>query len=601
MYNLGLAFLSHFDQSANPIDNDAAISHFRYVAISSTGSPSFRLRTALQWARLATKVHDSSAFHGYSVAISHLPQIAWLGQTISVRYTELISVSHITSKAVAIAIDAERYDTALEWLEQGRSIVWTQLLNLRIPFDALRELDASLADDLTRVARALEHAGSMNVGPQYRSTESDQQFSMEQVAQHQRRLAKEWETLVERARAIPGFEDFLQPKKLPKLFSAAKAGPVVVININEHHCDALVLIAGLDEVMHIPLDSFSYKKAQELHRSLDHLLFRARNTRAMKLFMSTTNIGFPRILSDLWSYVVKPVLDGLAFPVSYLSFNRILITNIIFLKVSRAADPPRIWWCATGPLTFLPIHAAGIYDQTASGLNISDYVVSSYTPTLNTLINATELHNSETHQGFRGLLAVIQPNTPGQIPLPNTTVELMHIQRRARNFDVHQLEGPMASVESVVSGMEMHSWVHLACHAVQGTCEPTRSAFCLYDGRLELSTIITKSFPYATFAFLSACETATGTETIPDEAIHLAAGLMSAGYHSVIATMWSITDRDAPVIADHVYSDLFSDTQAEPDSTRAALALYHGVKALHEQVVGDSAFLSWVPFIHVGI
>jgi CHAT domain-containing protein len=120
----------------------------------------------------------------------------------------------------------------------------------------------------------------------------------------------------------------------------------------------------------------------------------------------------------------------------------------------------------------------------------------------------------------------------------------------------------------------------------------------LHDGNLELSTIITKSFPHADFAFLSACQTATGDEKLSEEAVHLAAGLMLAGYRSVIATMWSIKDKDAPVIADHVYSELFS--EAEPDSTKAAIALHRAVKYLRQQE-GDLAFLSWVPFIHVGV
>lgn len=268
----------------------------------------------------------------------------------------------------------------------------------------------------------------------------------------------------------------------------------------------------------------------------------------------------------------------------------------LFLKVSPTADPPRIWWCATGSLAFLPIHAAGIYNKDVAGFNISDYVVSSYTPTLSTIINGTE--PCETRGKFRGLLAVCQPNTPGQSALPNTTVELTQIQERARNFNVHSLEGSVALVESVVEGMETHSWIHLACHAVQDIVEPTKSAFCLHDGRLELSTILTKSFPHADFAFLSACQTATGDEKLSDEAIHLAAGLILAGYRGVIATMWSIMDEDAPVIAGHVYSELFSD--AEPDSMRAAPALHHAVKCLRQRV-GDSAFLSWVPFIHLGI
>jgi CHAT domain-containing protein len=223
-------------------------------------------------------------------------------------------------------------------------------------------------------------------------------------------------------------------------------------------------------------------------------------------------------------------------------------------------------------------------------------VVSSYTPTLNALINATDSH--KVQHKFRGLLAVSQPDTPEQSPLPNTTVELEKIKGRALKFGFHPLEGPAASVKSVITGMESHSWVHLACHAEQNPAEPTKSALCLYDGHLELSTIITKSFPYADFAFLSACQTATGDENLSEEAVHLAAGMMLAGYRGVIATMWSIQDRDAPLIADKVYADLFDGT--EPDSAKAALALHRAVRGLRQQV-GDLDFLSWVPFIHVGI
>lgn len=83
MYNLGLAYLSQFRHSMDLHDTTVAMSHFHLVAISSIGSPSFQLRAALQWARLATKVNDSSTFRGYNVAIDLLPQVTWLGQTIS--------------------------------------------------------------------------------------------------------------------------------------------------------------------------------------------------------------------------------------------------------------------------------------------------------------------------------------------------------------------------------------------------------------------------------------------------------------------------------------------------------------------------------------
>src|ERR1700734_4073000 len=112
----------------------------------------------------------------------------------------------------------------------------------------------------------------------------------------------------------------------------------------------------------------------------------------------------------------------------------------MFSKVSCTPNPPHIWWCATGPLAFLPIHAAGIYNKGTAGFNISDYVMSSYTPTLAAIINANDSH--KMHHKFRGLLAVSQPNTPGQSALPNTEVELDLIQEQGRQFGIHMLKGP---------------------------------------------------------------------------------------------------------------------------------------------------------------
>ena len=55
----------------------------------------------------------------------------------------------------------------------------------------------------------------------------------------------------------------------------ADANLVVVINVHNLHCDVLVLMTGLNEVMYIPLNSISYEKVQELQQALDELLFHA--------------------------------------------------------------------------------------------------------------------------------------------------------------------------------------------------------------------------------------------------------------------------------------------------------------------------------------
>lgn len=61
--------------------------------------------------------------------------------------------------------------------------------------------------------------------------------------------------------------------------------------------------------------------------------------------------------------------------------------------VPQQASPgnarPRIWWSPSGPFTSLPLHAAG--SAARGGPHVSDYVVSSYIPTINALRTAREL------------------------------------------------------------------------------------------------------------------------------------------------------------------------------------------------------------------
>lgn len=267
---------------------------------------------------------------------------------------------------------------------------------------------------------------------------------------------------------------------------------------------------------------------------------------------------------------------------------------ILRTKVTSDPDPPRIFWCATGPLSFLPLHAAGLYTKTEKGHKIFDYVTSSYTPTVTALLDPPRSGPSD----FQGLLAVSQPSTPGQSRLPGTVEEVSVVAGHANAHPFRHLSDSAATVAAVKESMKERSWLHLACHAVQHRTEPIKSAFCLYDGMLELAEIIRNPLPHAQFAFLSACQTATGDEKLSDEAVHLAAGMSLAGYRSVIATMWSIRDADGPLVADKVYSYLLDGSKV--DSTRSAHALHHAVAALRAQV-GEKDFLSWVPFIHMDL
>lgn len=257
---------------------------------------------------------------------------------------------------------------------------------------------------------------------------------------------------------------------------------------------------------------------------------------------------------------------------------------------------PHITWCVTGPLTFLPIHAAGRYRE-VNGPRVSDFVVSSYTPTLTALLNRKENGAASLAEGIR-MLGVSQPMTPGLSALPYTKIEVESIQRLVHadgRLELHWLNGEDATRAAVLRHMEKCNWIHLACH---GTQSGANSAFHLADGQLTLQHIVKNSLPRAKLAVLSACQTATGDKELPEEALHLAAGMLMAGYRSVIGTMWSIADSDGPIVAKELYGYLLG--EGGGDSTKAAYALHHAVKRLRQEV-GETNFARWVPFVHLGI
>lgn len=229
-----------------------------------------------------------------------------------------------------------------------------------------------------------------------------------------------------------------------------------------------------------------------------------------------------------------------------------------------------------------------------------DFAISSYVPTLNILTLSPE-PNVAPSSSLR-LLAVRQPPSDGLSRLPGAVIELEHIKTVIKNSPsagAILLESPTGTVEEVLSLMKEADWVHFACHGIQDVAMPIESGLCLADRRrLKLRDIIALSRRRGGLAFLSACQTAMGDERLSDEAIHIAAGMLFAGYGGVIGTMWSISDKLAPGVARDVYEQLFRNG-ARLDYREAARALHDAIERLRDS--GKASFVTWLPFIHVGL
>ena len=169
---------------------------------------------------------------------------------------------------------------------------------------------------------------------------------------------------------------------------------------------------------------------------------------------------------------------------------------------------------------------------------MSDYVISSYTPTLNTLLTPPPPSKKPLK-----MMVVIQPQTLGYASLPFTRDELRNIEQYVPKECLITLGTPQApaSVDKVFSHLSDISILHLACHGERGEDSALDNAFVLGNAqKLKVSRIMELPIPNALLAYLSACHTATYDDESTDEVINLAASLLFAGFRGTVATRWSV-------------------------------------------------------------
>ncbi len=199
------------------------------------------------------------------------------------------------------------------------------------------------------------------------------------------------------------------------------------------------------------------------------------------------------------------------------------------------------------------------------------------------------------------------PKLP-HIPCADKETDMLLNLVREADINAARISGKDATISRVKEAMISYNSIHFACHASQDASSPLNSGFHLLDERLGLSEIMKLQIPNANFAFLSACQTSAGDEKLAEEAVHLAAGMLAAGYRSVIATMWSIKDDYGPEIAELFYSQLLESgphcggEKRQIDGAKTAYALHHATRRFREKL-GDTeeALLTWVPYVHFGI
>ncbi|KAF4921420.1 hypothetical protein CGCF245_v015592 [Colletotrichum fructicola] len=388
--------------------------------------------------------------------------------------------------------------------------------------------------------------------------------------------------LLDKVRLQPGFKAFLVAASKNQIQNAAAQGPILIINVSSHRCDALIIEqAGI--------------RALELRQlTLKDIVSRANQPKSLET------------LSWLWDVVNKPVLDALGFT-----------------KTAAATVPwPHLWWIPTGPLVRFPLHAAGHHPQ-GNLETVLDRVVSSYSSSVKSIINTRQQRLTTTANQDRRVVLVAMQQTPGKSILRHAINEVDVVRDIcvSKGIPHHQ---PEAHQKKVMDALDTCHIFHFAGHGSTHSTDPLQSRLLLEDWQerpMSVGSLLDKTnlrFTSPFLAYLSACGTGQILDDKSvDESIHLTSAFQLAGFHHVIGTLWEVDDALCVDIARMMY-EFMSEKGFSDESV--SCGLHHAMRRLRDQWVSkvessglkenrDAVLITetvqgtptWVPYIHYGV
>jgi CHAT domain-containing protein len=556
--------LFHQSSTSEDIDSlNAAMDHFRAGADSVSNGLLSRLQTSLRWVDNADRYTHGTLLEAYATSIQLLDAHMSATASVSSRHHVMkLFPRTLAVDAASCALHRGDVCRTVELLEQGRTLIWTQMARFRMPLDNLQDRN----DHSEALVKRFRELSSVLDKHDAHLRDGIARVEAEAEAMRYTRLVTDWQEVVQDIRKLEGFSRFMLPPLFSDLQSAARDGPIIVLIASKSSCDAIIILHQQSLVsVHLATD---ITKLQQLVATL-------RQTVQRDIGPKEPQGKLIAVLRELWADVVCPVVENL---------DRL------------ALRPSRILWCPTSFFNFLPLHAAGEYRR--GGKNLSKLFISSYTPSLTALIRArTNRDRSQTAP-----FAAIGQNHPAGFKFPLEAVEpelelVRSLLPPAPTVSFTKVTSVESTKSRALGTLRDNHWIHFACHGTQNLTEPFKSAFLMRDQPLNLLDITQTDLSRHQFAFLSACETAVGNFETPDEVIHLAAALQFAGVKSVIGTFWSVQDSTVQRLVEAFYTNFCGD--GKMNSKRAARALHMAVQSLANDK--DIALDQRVVFMHIGI
>ncbi|MEE1819739.1 CHAT domain-containing protein [Streptomyces sp. SP18ES09] len=369
------------------------------------------------------------------------------------------------------------------------------------------------------------------------------------------------------------------PDLLSAVADAVGTGVFVAVNVSRVGSDALVVgnREGRPLITRVPLDAGFAACALQANR-LSEALRDAYDPDATLGSLRRAWRAVEDNLVWLWDRVAKPVLDA------------------VETGYGPAVGPRRVWWCTTGPMSLLPLHAAGPTGRDGGAGGLLDLTVSSVVTEPSDLVAARKAA-ARPHAAPRTSLVVL-------VDAPAGAVALEHLGERTRCL-APLLPGPTvltddASPVTVLHALGTHDIVHFACHAVGSSDDPSTGHLVLAGpsetARLSVADI--QRHPVVgELAVLTACGTGHPYAIAPEESTNLTTAFHRAGFRHVVGTLWPVTDLAESQIAEDLYRNM-TGPDGVLDLSGAAFALRDAL--LRKRGAYPMNPLLWANHVHVG-
>jgi hypothetical protein len=284
------------------------------------------LHASIVWAQEAQKYNHFSEIEAYKRAFTLYSQFIWFGYGLRIRQSRLQSsdeIFRLPAQAADCAIRFGLLEQAVEWLDQGRSILWGQMSNLRSYPESLRILNPDLAKRLEAAGRAMEESADIDEVPSRPgTTQPHSRLDILDISDSKALRIAEWNDVLENIRAIPQFSTYLKPRSYSELKDISRGGPVFIINLAISHSNALILPSPHEPIIHIILPQMTLSRASHLKKCLSEALRisgrQIRDDRHVRRHgHQDGNTILRSILAELWSTIAEPILCRAGLAVSY--------------------------------------------------------------------------------------------------------------------------------------------------------------------------------------------------------------------------------------------------------------------------------------------